>query len=55
MAQEEAETFFKSNYLNIYKQSSVRVKREIIHSAHTIARNVRKDFLNKEILDNFVL
>lgn len=42
MAPEEAETFFKNDYLNIFKQSSVRVKREIIHSAQTIAKNVRK-------------
>jgi hypothetical protein len=55
MAPEEAETFFRTDFLNIYKQSSTRVKREIIHSVQIIAKSVRKEFLNKEIIDGFVL
>lgn len=42
MPQEEAELFFKNDYLDMYKQSSVRVRREIIHSITTIAKSVRK-------------
>lgn len=39
--------------MGMYKESSVRIKKEIIHSSSVLARSVRKDFLNKEIIEVF--
>jgi serine/threonine-protein phosphatase 4 regulatory subunit 1 len=53
MQEQEIETYFKSGYIGAYKDSSVRIKKEIIHSSSIIAKSVTKEFLNKEIIDQF--
>lgn len=53
MQEEEVEAFFKNGYACLYKESSVRIKKEIIHSSSIIAKSVRKDFLNKEMIEGF--
>lgn len=42
MTPEEAEVFFKDDFIVMYKHSSLRLKREIIHSTPFLAKNVRK-------------
>lgn len=50
LPQEETESFFKNEYVNLYKDSSVRIKKEIVASTCIIGNSVRKEFLNKEII-----
>jgi hypothetical protein len=42
MQEQEVEAFFKNGYVGMYKESSVRIKKEIIHSSGIIAKSVRK-------------
>ncbi len=42
MTTDEAELFFKDDFIVMYKQSSLRLKREIIHSTPLLAKNVGK-------------
>lgn len=42
MHEQEAESFFRSGYVGMYKESSVRIKKEIIHSSSVVARSVRR-------------
>lgn len=55
MTQEEAEKFFTTEFAGMYPESSVRLKKEIIHSSCQIAKSVSKDFLNTQIISQFFL
>lgn len=38
----------------MYRESSVRIKKEIIHSCSLFAKAVSKDFLSKEMIESFL-
>ncbi|CAM6005149.1 unnamed protein product [Sphagnum balticum] len=50
---EEAENFFQTDYLAMYRDSSIRIKKEIISCTCVVARSVSAEFLNRQIIDGF--
>ena len=54
MTNEQAENYFKIDYLSIFKEGSLRIKKKVIHYCPAIAKHVSDAFLCKEIIDEFI-